>query len=62
VRALGVGVLKRAMEAMGADRVPFSGQLGSRALAPGAYTATLTARNAAGRSRPVTLAFVVVTS
>ena len=61
-RTLGAGTLKRASEAMGKDRVPFSGRIGHSALAPGAYAAILTVRNAGGRSKPVTLGFVVVAS
>ena len=59
LRTLGVGTLARASEAVGADRVPFTGRIGHHALAGASYTATLTARNAAGVSKPVTLGFVV---
>ena len=59
-RTVGVGTLKRATEAIGSDRVPFTGRLGQRALAPATYKATLTASNAGGRSKPVTLGFKVV--
>jgi hypothetical protein len=60
LRTLGVGTLARASEAVGADRVPFTGRIGHHALAGASYTATLTARNAAGVSKPVTLGFLVV--
>jgi Phosphoesterase family len=59
-RALGVGTLASANEAAGADHVPFTGRIGHHPLAGASYTATLTARNAAGVSKPVTLHFVVV--
>lgn len=62
LRTLAVGTLARASEAVGADRVPFTGRIGHHALAGASYTATLTARNAAGASKPVTLGFVVVAS
>jgi len=62
LRTLGVGTLARASEAIGADRVPFTGRIGHQALAGASYTATLTARNATGVSKPVTLGFVVVAS
>ena len=62
LRSLGVGTLARTTEALGADRVPFTGRIGRHALAGAHYTATLTARNAAGASKPVTLAFVIVGS
>jgi hypothetical protein len=59
-RTLTVGALTRASEAKGADSIPFSGRIGHRALSLGAYTATLGATNAAGRSKPVTLRFTIV--
>jgi len=57
-----VGTLKRAAEAVGANRIPFTGRIGRRALAPGAYRAVLTALNAGGRAKPVMLDFSVVAS
>jgi hypothetical protein len=62
LRSLGVGTLARTSEALGTDRVPFTGRIGRHALAGAHYTATLTARNAAGASKPVSLAFVIVGS
>lgn len=61
-RTLGLGSLARASEAAGADRVAFSGRIGHHPLARATYTATLTARNAVGVSKPVKLGFVVVAS
>ena len=55
-----VGTLTRAHLPNGADRIPFSGRIGKRALKPGAYRATLSARNAKGKSKPVTVKFTVV--
>ena len=62
LRTLAVATLERASERVGPDRIPFSGRIGHHALAGAAYRATLTARNAAGPSKPVTLGFVVVGS
>jgi hypothetical protein len=59
-RTLTVGTLTRSSEPKGADRVPFSGRIGRRALRPRAYNAVLSASNAAGRSKPVTLSFIIV--
>jgi hypothetical protein len=59
-RTLTVGTLTRASEPKGADSIAFSGRLGHRALSPQPYKAVLGASDAAGRSVPVTLAFVVV--
>jgi hypothetical protein len=59
-RALTVGVLTRPSEAKGADSISFSGRIGHRALNPGTYTAVLSATNAAGRSKPVTLRFTII--
>jgi hypothetical protein len=59
-RILTVGALTRAGEAKGADSILFSGRIGHRALSPGDYTATLSASNTAGRSKPLTLRFVIV--
>jgi hypothetical protein len=59
-RTLTVGSLGRASETAGADRVAFSGRIGHHPLAGASYTATLTARNAVGVSKPVKLGFVVL--
>jgi hypothetical protein len=59
-RTLTRGVMTRSNEHQGANSVPFSGRMGRRPLHPGAYTAVLTASNANGRSRAVTLSFIVV--
>lgn len=52
--------LTRTKVPIGTIAIPFSGRIGSRALSPGAYRATLTARGAGGSSKPVTLAFTIV--
>jgi hypothetical protein len=52
--------LTRAKVPIGSIGIPFSGRIGSRALVPGTYRATLTARGAGGSSDPVTLSFTVV--
>jgi hypothetical protein len=55
-----VGALVRQQRA-GAQGVPFSGRIGTAALAPGAYELSLTALDAAGRrSSPVVLPFAIV--
>jgi len=59
-RTLRLGTLTRSSEPQGTDSVAFSGRIGHRALAAGSYRAILTATDAAGRSAPVTLGFVVV--
>ena len=59
-RTLTLGTLIRASEPQGADSVSFSGRIGRRALSPGAYHAVLSASDAAGKSKPVTLGFTVV--
>jgi hypothetical protein len=59
-RTLIAGSLTRSHEAPGTDRLAFSGRVGRRALAPGAYEATITASNAGGRSKAKTLAFTIV--
>jgi hypothetical protein len=59
-RTLSVGTLARANEPPGADKVAFSGRIGSKALPPGAYTAVLSATTGALRSTPVTLALTIV--
>lgn len=60
VRWVKVGALKRNGTQAGRRSVAFSGRIGRRALAPGAYRAVVTASNAAGSSKPATLAFTVV--
>jgi hypothetical protein len=59
-RTLKDGQLTRASEAAGADSVPFTGRLGTKALPPGAYSAALTAMNEGGTSNTVTVTFKVV--
>jgi hypothetical protein len=46
---------------LGPNALPFSGRIGTKALAPGSYRAVMTAVDAAGnRSRPKTVAFRIV--
>jgi hypothetical protein len=59
-RTITLGTLTRANEPQGPDSVPFTGRIGRRALAPGAYRAVLRATNPHGASLPVTLLFTVV--
>lgn len=59
-RTLAFGTLTRSSEPIGADSIAFSGRIGHRALSPGAYNAALSASDAGGGSKPVTLAFAVV--
>jgi alpha-tubulin suppressor-like RCC1 family protein len=59
-RTLIVGRLTRSNMPTGADRIPFSGRIGHRALSPRRYQAHLTASNGGGRSAPLTLNFTVV--
>jgi hypothetical protein len=54
------GRLTRAHLQFGSNVIPFSGRIGKRALKPGAYKATLRARNAKGRSKPVVVRFAIV--
>jgi Tol biopolymer transport system component len=54
------GTLVRKGVDPGRRSVAFSGRIGRRALKPGSYRAVVTAANAAGSSRPATLAFTVV--
>jgi hypothetical protein len=55
------GTLVRFGAGPGAMAIPFSGRIGAAALAPGTYTATVTAIDGSGnRSRPATLALTVV--
>jgi putative cell wall-binding protein len=60
VRLTVVGTLTRASHA-GLNSVGFSGRLGSKALSPGGYQATLTATDAAGNtSKPKAITFTIV--
>ena len=60
-RKLVLPVFLRPARGPGAVTVPFSGRLGGKPLAPGSYTASVTAIDAAGnRSRPATVRFTVV--
>jgi len=59
-RTIADGTLVRAREPAGRDRVAFTGRIGARALAPGAYRASLTASDAAGRSRTLGVGLRVV--
>jgi len=59
-RAVKVGTLTRANLQNGSHTIAFSGRIGKRALRPGAYKATLRARNAKGRSKPVAVKFSIV--
>jgi hypothetical protein len=55
-----VATLTRAIKP-GSGSVAFSGRVGAKALAPGVYALTLTARDAAGNaSKPVRLAFTIL--
>lgn len=54
------GTLTRGSK-QGANRVAFSGRIGSRALSPGKYQATITATDAAhANSKPKTISFTIV--
>jgi hypothetical protein len=56
-----VGTLTYRNRPPGANRIPFSGRIGRRALAGGSYRATITATDAAGnRSRPRRAVFRIV--
>ncbi len=59
-RSVTVGTLTRAKEPTGAGMLPFSGRIGTRPLAPGAYRAVLTATAAGLRSVPVSLGLTIV--
>jgi CSLREA domain-containing protein len=59
-RTIVVGALTRSLAIAGRSALAFSGRIGSRALAPGGYRAVLVARNAAGSSAPVAVAFTIV--
>ena len=55
------GTLTRRAKGAGAGSVPFSGRIGTRALKPSHYRATLTATDSAGRrSTPVVVRFTIV--
>ena len=55
------GTLTRASH-QGVNRVTFSGRIGSMALPPGFYSATLSATNSAKQtSQPITVFFTIVT-
>jgi hypothetical protein len=58
-RTLSVGALTRAHENTGADSVAFSGRIGTHALAPGVYRATLTATADGLGSAPSKLALTI---
>ena len=45
----------------GRNKVAFTGRVRKRALRPGSYSATFTAKNAAGSSAARTIAFRIVT-
>ncbi len=55
-----VGKLTRSNLGAGANTIAFGGRIGKRALEPGKYTATLTAKNKKGKAKPVTVGFTVV--
>jgi hypothetical protein len=59
-RTVTVGTLTRAKEHKGRNSVYFSGRLGTRALAPGVYTAVLTATSSGVPSTPVSLSLTIV--
>jgi hypothetical protein len=59
-RTIRVGTLTRANLTAATQRIAFSGRIGRRALVPHAFTATLIASNAAGRSRATRLAFTIL--
>jgi hypothetical protein len=59
-RCTHAGKLTRSNLQAGPNAIKFSGRIGKRALRPGAYRATLSARNAKGTSKPVVVRFTVV--
>jgi hypothetical protein len=59
-RPVALGTLTRSNLPQGADSVLFSGRIGHTPLKPGSYKAVLSASNAGGKSRSVTLSFSVV--
>ena len=60
-RTIGRGSLVRSTEPAGSDAISFSGRVGSRALPPGSYQATVQAANDSGRSMAITVKFTIVT-
>ncbi len=54
------GTLTRAHLHAGPNTIAFSGRIGKRALKPGKYRATLTAKNAKGKAKPIKVAFTIV--
>lgn len=54
------GALTRAKLRNGPNAIKFSGRIGKRALKPGKYKATLTASNAKGKAKPITMGFTIV--
>jgi hypothetical protein len=59
-RTIADGTLTRAHLKAGKASVPFSGRIGRRALRPGRYTATISATNGSGSTKPVRLRFTIV--
>jgi PKD repeat protein len=59
-RAVKAGTLTRAHLHNGPNEIAFSGRIGTHKQKPGKYTATLTASNAKGKAKPVTLKFTIV--
>lgn len=60
-RSVLVGMLVRASAGPGPVTVAFSGRIGHAALAPGSYTAAVTAIDGSGnRSRPATVTFTII--
>jgi PKD repeat protein len=59
-RRVKAGKLTRAHLHNGPNTIAFSGRIGRRALKRGRYTATLTASNAKGKAKPVTVRFTIV--
>jgi hypothetical protein len=54
------GTLTRANLRSGPNAIAFSGRIGKKALEPGKYKATLTASNAKGKAKPITVGFKIV--
>ena len=61
IRTINFGTLTRTSH-QGANTVAFSGRIGTKALKPGHYKATLTASSAAGTSQSITVNFTIVAS
>ncbi|HEX5852508.1 MAG TPA: hypothetical protein VFY36_05395, partial [Solirubrobacteraceae bacterium] len=59
-RSVKAGTLTRSNLQPGSNTIAFSGRIGRRALRPGRYKAILSAGNAKGKSKPVSIAFTVV--